>query len=283
MSISSVSGSSTSPQSRLLADLQSSGLASDKAGLVASEIDSAVQSSKGSSSGKPDQASVRAAIEKQLTDDVASGKLTEADATLVRKTLDDFEKKMGSAGGAPGGDKPDAAEMFKKLDSNGDGKLTKEEFVAGKPDNVTSDQAGALYDSLAQGKTDGLTQDEFTSAMASQKPPSGGGGGGGESGGGSSSASSASSASSSSSSSKVELSRTSTTSGAVTTTVITYTDGTKETKTSYGASDSSSDSSKSSTDTLLDLLKQNGSSSNTTTATDYLKQLLAGGLVDIQA
>lgn len=280
MSISSVSGSSTSPQSRLLADLQSSGLASDKAGLVASEIDSAVQSSKSSSSGKPDQASVRAAIEKQLTDDVASGKLTEADAALVRKTLDDFEKKMGSAGGAPGGDKPDAAEMFKKLDSNGDGKLTKEEFVAGKPDNVTSDQAGALYDSLAQGKTDGLTQDEFTSAMASQKPPSGGGGGGGESGGGSSSASSASS---SSSSSKVELSRTSTTSGAVTTTVITYTDGTKETKTSYGASDSGSDSSKSSADTLLDLLKQNGSSSNTTTATDYLKQLLAGGLVDIQA
>ena len=278
MSISSVSGSSTSPQARLLADLQSNGLASDKAGIVASEIDSAVQSTKSSSSGKPDQASVRAAIEKQLSADVASGKLTESDAALVRKTLDDFEKKMGSAGGAQGGDKPDAAEMFKKLDSNGDGKLTKDEFVAGKPDNLTSDQAGALYDSLAQGKTDGLTQDQFTSAMASQKPPSGGGGGG-DSGGGSSSASSSTS-SSSSSSSKVEQSRTSTTSGAVTTTVITYTDGSKETKTSYGASDSSSDASKSSTDTLLDLLKQNGSSTDTT---DYLKQLLAGGLVDIKA
>jgi hypothetical protein len=278
MSISSVSSSSTSPQARLLADLQSNGLASDKAGLVASEIDSAVQSTKSSGSGKSDQASVRAAIEKQLSADVASGKLTESDAALVRKTLDDFEKKMGSAGGAQGGNKPDATEMFKKLDSNGDGKLTKDEFVAGKPENVSSDQAGALYDSLAQGKTDGLTQDQFTSAMASQKPPSGGGGGGG--GGGDSGSSSAAS---SSSSSKVEQSRTSTTSGAVTTTVITYTDGSKETKTSYGASDSGSDASKSSADTLLDLLKQNGSSSDTTNATDYLKQLLAGGLVDIKA
>ena len=274
MSISSVGGSSTSPQARLLADLQSNGLASDKAGLVASEIDSAVQSTKSSSTGKPDQASVRAAIEKQLSADVASGKLSESDAALVRKTLDDFEKKMGSAGGAPGGDKPDPTAMFKKLDTNGDGKVTKDEFVAGKPDNVSADQAGALYDSLAQGKTGGLTQDEFTSAMKAQKPPGGGGGGGGEGGGGSASASS------SSSSSKVEQSRTSTTSGAVTTTIITYTDGSKETKTSYGASDGNSDANKSSADTLLDLLKQNGSSSKTS---DYLKQLLAGGLVDVQA
>lgn len=277
MSISSVGSSSSSPQARLLADLQSNGLASDKAGLVASEIDSAVQSTKGSSTGKPDQASVRAAIEKQLTADVASGKLSDADAAMVRKTLDDFEKKMGSAGGAPGGDKPDAADMFKKLDTNGDGKVTKDEFIAGKPDNISADQAGALYDSMAQGKTGGLTQDEFTSAMKAQQPPGGGGGGGsgGGEGGGSASAST-----SSSSSSKVEQSRTSTTSGAVTTTIITYTDGSKETKTSYGASDGNSDANKSSADTLLDLLKQNGSSSNTS---DYLKQLLAGGLVDVQA
>jgi len=279
MSISTVGSQSTSPQARLLADLQNKGLAADKAGLVASEIDSAVQSTKNSGTGKPDQASVRAAIEKQLTADVSSGKLSAADAAIVRKTLDEFDKRMGSAGAGQDGGKPDATEMFKKLDSNGDGKLTKDEFVAGKPDNVTAEQAGALYDSMAQGKTDGLTQDQFTSGMQAQQSKGGGappaGGGGGDSGG----------SSSSSSSSKTELSRSATTSGTVTTTVITYTDGTKETKISSGGSDTSGSAkdSKSSADTLLDLMKEASSSSDSSSATDYLKQLLAGGLVDVKA
>lgn len=282
MSISAVGSQPTSPQSRLLEDLQNSGLSTDKASMVASEIDTAVQSSKTDGTGRPDRASARAAIEKQLTADVASGKLSADDAALVRKTLDEFDKhasaSQGTGKSSGNGGPPDPAELFSKLDTNNDGKLTRDEFVTSRPQNVSEDQAGQMYDSIANGNTDGLTSDQFVQGMKSQQPPAGGGGraapaGGGGGGGGDSS-------SSSSSSSKTEVSRTSTTQGSMKTTVITYSDGSKETTTSY--SGSSSDSSQSSADTLQDLLKQL-SSSDSSNAANYLKQLLAGGLVDTQA
>lgn len=271
MSITQIGGQQLSPKDRLLGNLESGGLAADKATMVAGEIDSAVQSAKSSSSsGRPDRASVREAIEKQLTADVSAGKLTADEANLVRQTLDQFDKRLSEGqSSAGGGGKPDPTEMFEKLDSDGDGKLTRDEFVAGRPEDVSEDQAGSLYDSIANGNTDGLTAEQFAQGMASQQPPGGGPPSGGGGGGGSDS-----------SSSKSEVSRTSTTQGAVKTTVITYSDGTKETTTSTVST--SDDAAKSSSDALLDLLKAS-SASDTSSAADYLKTLLAGGLVDIKA
>ncbi|TAN65055.1 MAG: suppressor protein [Magnetospirillum sp.] len=274
MSITQIGGQQLSPKDRLLGNLESGGLAADKATMVAGEIDSAVQSAKSSSSsGRPDRASVREAIEKQLTADVSAGKLTADEANLVRQTLDQFDKRLSEGqSSADGGGKPDPTEMFKTLDSNGDGKLTRDEFVGGRPKDVSEDQAGSLYDSIANGNTDGLTADQFAQGMASQQPPGGGGPPSGGGGGGGSDGSS----------SKSEVSRTSTTQGAVKTTVITYSDGTKETSTSTSTVSASDDATKSSSDALLDLLKAS-SASDTSSAADYLKTLLSGGLVDIKA
>jgi len=39
--------------------------------------------------------------------------------------------------------------MLKTLDSNGDGAISKNEFIAGRPDTLSSDQASTLYDAVA--------------------------------------------------------------------------------------------------------------------------------------
>lgn len=57
--------------------------------------------------------------------------------------------------------KPTAEEMFKKMDKNNDGKLTKDEFVAGKKDPT---KAEAAWSKLA-GDKESITLEEYKAAM----------------------------------------------------------------------------------------------------------------------
>lgn len=74
-------------------------------------------------------------------------------------------------------DRPDASDLFAKLDADGDGSVSREEFVSGRPDDVSEEQASALFDKVA-GSTDATSVDEET-FVAAMQPPAGGGGGGG--------------------------------------------------------------------------------------------------------
>jgi hypothetical protein len=272
MSISSV-GNQSSIQSLLLNDLKKNGLTSDVASQVESEIASVFQS-QATSGTRPSPTDVRAAIEAKLAEDVSSGSLTQEQADAVIKALDEFEsqiKQSGGAGGGKGG--PDPSELFSKLDSDGDGTLTEEEFLAGRPDGVSEDQAKQLYAKIAEesggNAGSGLTQEQFTvgfAAAAPSGPPPGGGappaGGGG---GGSSD---------SGSSDEVVSVTTTTSADGTKTTVTKYADGSSSTSVTYGQADSSS------ADTLQAILKsltKGNSDSGETSA--YLNKRLAGNLI----
>lgn len=180
MSISSVGGQS-SVQNLLLNDLKKSGLSSDVAEQVDSEIKS-VFDSLSSSGTKASPTDVRSAIEAKLKEDVESGSLSQDQADQVLSALDEFEKQLKQSGGpqgtsGAGGQGPDATELFKKLDSDGDGKVTKDEFVAGRPDNVSEEDAASFYNKIAEesgGDAEtGLSEDQFTTGMQKAGPPPG--------------------------------------------------------------------------------------------------------------
>ena len=73
------------------------------------------------------------------------------------------------------------SEMYDKMDADGDGAVTQEEFVAARPDDVTEEMAANLYNSFDTDTSGSLTESEFETAMNQAlpppPPPSGGGGG----------------------------------------------------------------------------------------------------------
>ncbi len=287
MSIASV-GNQSSIQSLLLTDLKKNGLSSEVADQVESEIESVFQA-QSSSGSPPSPTDVRAAIEAKLKEDVSSGSLTQEQADAVVKALDEFESQIQQSGG-PGGtqgagggqQRPDAEELFTKLDSDGDGTVTRDEFVAGRPDDVSEDDAGAFYDKIAENSggdgSTGLSQTQFATGLQNAGPPAGGGGasgappagggGGGSAGGGSSG-----------SSDEVVSVTTTTSADGTKTTVTKYGDGSSSTSVTYGQAEGGS-----SADKLQSILKSltEGNSDSKDTAS-YLNKLLSGGLIDTVA
>ncbi len=77
----------------------------------------------------------------------------------------------GAQSGAAGSSPPDPSQMFASLDSNGDGTVTKAEFVAGAPKGVSSDQASAFFDKISNGNGDSLSKDQFVSGLQNAGPP----------------------------------------------------------------------------------------------------------------
>lgn len=57
--------------------------------------------------------------------------------------------------------------LFSKLDSDSDGKLTKGEYVAGRPKNVSETQASALYGRIDSSNSGAVTETQFDAAKPS--------------------------------------------------------------------------------------------------------------------
>lgn len=105
MALSSITGQSPSRLfGRPAGEVQDRGLPENRASLTASEIQGAEDAVGSVGSGRLDRTSIRDAIEKRLVTDVKAGKLTADGADLIRKALDEFDKRIGiSARGGVGG------------------------------------------------------------------------------------------------------------------------------------------------------------------------------------
>lgn len=66
------------------------------------------------------------------------------------------------------GKRPDPAEMFKKLDANSDGSISKDEFLAGPRAKQDPAKAGERFTMLDKDKDGKISKDEFA-AMAKGK------------------------------------------------------------------------------------------------------------------
>ncbi|MCB2185047.1 MAG: EF-hand domain-containing protein [Deltaproteobacteria bacterium] len=79
----------------------------------------------------------------------------------------------GQAGGMAKGGGPNASQMFDSLDTNEDGVVSQEEFLAGRPDDVSEEDATAMWSQLDSEGAGGLTEEQFSEAMSAMGPPPG--------------------------------------------------------------------------------------------------------------
>ncbi len=64
----------------------------------------------------------------------------------------------------------DAQQLFDDLDTDDDSTLTKDEFLAGKPDDVSDEMAENLWSMMAGSEAESISQDDYLTSMA---PPPG--------------------------------------------------------------------------------------------------------------
>ncbi|MGO6855511.1 EF-hand domain-containing protein [Rhizobium leguminosarum] len=85
---------------------------------------------------------------------------------LMSLTMNGFADQSASSEQQDGGADMDVAQ----LDSDGDGYVSKAEFVAARPSDVSEDQAGTLFDSFDSEGSGSLSVDALTEAMSAQQP-----------------------------------------------------------------------------------------------------------------
>jgi Ca2+-binding EF-hand superfamily protein len=105
---------------------------------------------------------------------------TEKSGSLSSQALAEGMKARRPHGPPPGGGDPGQGQgheeqsslstMLSKLDTDGDGKVSRAEFLAGKPEEVSSEQAGSLYDQFDTETSGSVSISDLAGAMASQRP-----------------------------------------------------------------------------------------------------------------
>lgn len=105
-------------------------------------------------------------------DSKKTGALSESDLTSAFQQMSSTMQSalifMQDVGEGGHGKPPD----FSELDTDGNGSLSREEFVAGRPDDVSEEDAGSLFDSIA-GDSDSVTEQQLADGMKKMGPPPG--------------------------------------------------------------------------------------------------------------
>lgn len=144
------------------------------------------QFSEGMEKNKPDESS------RNLGNTLSSDVLAAVTQLLQSLNASNDSSSTDETTEASSTSAPSASDMFTKMDTDGDGAVTKEEFMAARPSDVSEEQSSQLYSSIDTESTGSITEEQFTTAMADapKGPPPSGGAGGPPPSGGSQSASS---------------------------------------------------------------------------------------------
>ncbi len=101
----------------------------------------------------------------QQSDEDASSSADKLLSQLMTLSMNRFSDQSGSGGEQDGGEGMDVSQ----LDTDGDGYVSKAEFVAARPSDVTEDQAGTLFDSFDSEGTGSLSVDALAETMSAQQ------------------------------------------------------------------------------------------------------------------
>jgi Ca2+-binding EF-hand superfamily protein len=109
-----------------------------------------------------------------LIDQSSSGELSQSDiASAFNQIATDLKSILLDAQESSNKRKTPGNDIFAKIDTNGDSLVSKEEFIAGKPQDVSEEQASSLYDQIAGDNTDGLTEEQLSSGISKNGGPKG--------------------------------------------------------------------------------------------------------------
>ena len=126
--------------------------------------------SKNSTSASQDALSCNTISAKKSTttqqlDEDATNSAEKLMSQLMSLTMNGLASQSGAGEQQDGGADMDVAQ----LDSDGDGYVSKAEFVAARPSDVSEDQAGTLFDSFDSEGSGSLSVDALTEAMSAQQ------------------------------------------------------------------------------------------------------------------
>ena len=164
MSIASVGSRDAAYSALLSSRLQAQGLSAQKTALVLGDAKVALEKIQSVRGGPPDKAAIRDALESRIDADVASGRLTEADAKTVNYTLDQIDPQGaapahsqgvgGHKGGGPhggggegGGGSANKTELSETVTVTGQLKKTTILYTDGTTESTTTVLGNSAKDS----------------------------------------------------------------------------------------------------------------------------------------
>ncbi|MFH0728277.1 MAG: EF-hand domain-containing protein [Pseudomonadota bacterium] len=100
----------------------------------------------------------------------ASDELMEALLAAIKQ----YSSTVGQNDSAASDDTdPSLSDLFNKIDTNGDGVVSAEEFISNRPEDVNEDQAKEMWRQLDTENSGSLTESQFTLSMEKPGPPPG--------------------------------------------------------------------------------------------------------------